>query len=763
MTESPTMPTLATQILNLARHNEVKEIEASWLEFVEKPPTETDFYTQFVQALVKNGAEEAAHNFMVMLLEALQGRSDWKLMYRILGIIAGNFPQSEAIRKFTSRALRENFSGQPNLDEMLRASKIDADSPVDQAIKRFKNFLRLSPGNVFQHKTWGEGVVKSLDLRTGKLTLDFATEKNKPMTFEGVKNFLTYLPPDHFLARRAKEPEKLWELADENPLAVIKMAVECSGRRLKQAALKQLLVGVVVPASSWNSWWTRARRELKLDAMTDFDSKGGAHAEIILRDRPKTFEEEIEDVFFDAEADLSQRVAAFQNLADAQKGKTLDPKLLGRMLKRLEEDYQIGLVGDHKMSRTDQLQSAFLAQDIRAAHDQMKGAGRAIPMPETILAEMTDFAELGDVDNVTYAMRALKHMMAREGKAGIEKAVEILPSAPIKLAQAIWRELDEEHHVELAVKALEGLFENSLENPSTYMWAVKAIVEANWNHIEDYFPISWLIPHLLDDLEMWQQTMDDPRAGKEAQATAKSLASRAKSLLQAKHFAALCRAAEAMSLDQAQRLRKSLQHHKGLSDTIKAAADKQLLLTRKDLDTAPPLSATPDSEQMLCTEKMRSIKLKELAELNTVIIPANSREIEEARQEGDLKENAGYHAAKDKQKMLMQQTLQLQEALSNVRVITAAMVNADAIAFGTAFEADNIKSGQVERFTILGRWEAVPEQNILSCLAPMVKQFLGKKVGEEITIKHPGGGETPYRIRAITNALATGEWDVKVE
>ena len=76
------------------------------------------------------------------------------------------------------------------------------------------------------------------------------------------------------------------------------------------------------------------------------------------------------------------------------------------------------------------------------------------------------------------------------------------------------------------------------------------------------------------------------------------------------------------------------------------------------------------------------------------------------------------------------------------------------------FEVTKV-SGEKEAYTVLGRWEANAERKILSYLAPLVQQFLGKKIGEEVVIQHPGGGETPYRVTAISNALASGEWDVE--
>lgn len=756
-----TMPPAAQRVLTALQHREYSEIEKHWLEMVDAPPTDADFYKKVFGGLDRAASLDTVHSIAVMLLEQLQTKSDWKLMYRILLNIPLGVESSDALRKLAARTLRENFTGTHSLDEILSASKIDGDVAVPTAIKRFRSLLRMTPGQVFQHKTWGEGVIKNLDIAGQKVLLDFPKEKGKSMTFEGVKNFLTYLPASHFLAQRVKEPEKLWAMGEENPVALIRMALEISDRVIKQSALKSLLLDAVVPQANWNSWWTRARQGLRLDPMIDFDSKGGAHAEIKLRTTPKTFEEEIHDLFFAHDAELSDKISAVIKLRDSQKDPKPDPKLLGKMLKRLDEDYQVAAL-NKKLSTAESLQMALLARDLRALNFETKYESTAVPPPEQPLSELKTFEELNDIVHVGYAMEGLRHLIHRGGDTGVAQAAEMLPKVSVKLAQAIWRELDEEHHLDTAVKALEELLNNALANPDTAFWAIKAIVDGGWNHLEDYFPITWLVPHLLDEMNDWQDTMETPSSPKAEAAAAKQLLSKVKSLLQAKHFAAICAAAEGMSLDQAQRLRKNISSHKALNETLKSGANKQLLLTRKDLDTATGATAAASAEADFhyCTAKARAEKMREMTELNSVIIPANSKEIEEARQEGDLRENAGYHAAKDKQKMLMQQTLQLQEALSSSRIMTSQNIRTDVIGFGVKFSADNQKTGTQEEYTILGRWEADADKHILSYLAPMVQQFLGKKVGEEVLIKHPGGGETPYRVLSIENALASGEWDV---
>ncbi len=748
---------LHEEILSHAREGTIEAMEEAWLKLVESPPTDSEFYARWTGLMTKADEMKTAHALLVMLLEELANREEWNVLSGIIQAVVTHWPQSPEMRGLSERALRAQHAANPSLEAMIAASKIKDGLPLDQALKRFRACLRLTPGRVYQHKSWGEGVIRSSDLLAGKITLDFPTEKGKTMTLEGVKNFLVYLPPDHYLARRATEPEKLQALGEENPSALIKVALKSSGGKLIQSDLKQLLIGKVVPESGWNSWWNRARHELRMDPMIDFDPKGGARAEIASRERPKTFEEEISDLFFASDADLESKIAAFQKLTQAQKSFTPPRALLQKMLKNLDQSYKL----EGQIAPGQKLEYAYLCEDLRKLNGDLKNEAITIPSADEIARTITDYAALNEMNQADYALRALKTLMARDGAKGTEEATRILPRASAKLAQAIWRELDEEHHLDLAATAMEKLFAQPLENPDTYLWAMKAILEGNWNHLEDYFPLSRVVPELLDGLESWKDIAESSRSSPAHVASAKQLTAKVRALLQARHFAPICVAAEKMSLEEAQSLRRSIKTHSALNEAFKSTADRQLVLTRKDLEAAPVAEVAADFHY--CTARARLEKLRELQQLNGVEIPANSREIEEARQEGDLRENAGYHAAKDKQKMLMQKSLQLQQALATARVFNAASVRTDTIGFGVRFEAEKLNNGERETYTVLGRWEADPDRHILSYQAPLVQQFLGKKAGDEILVKHPGGGETAYRVLSLSNALESGEWETAEE
>jgi transcription elongation GreA/GreB family factor len=108
----------------------------------------------------------------------------------------------------------------------------------------------------------------------------------------------------------------------------------------------------------------------------------------------------------------------------------------------------------------------------------------------------------------------------------------------------------------------------------------------------------------------------------------------------------------------------------------------------------------------------------------------------------------------------MQQSLGLQQALQNARVFDASKVQTNQVNFGVRFVAENQKKKSQETYTVLGQFETDPDRNIISYNSPFMKQFVGKKAGDEIIISHPDGSKTPYKIISIEDALAGGEWDM---
>ena len=138
---------------------------------------------------------------------------------------------------------------------------------------------------------------------------------------------------------------------------------------------------------------------------------------------------------------------------------------------------------------------------------------------------------------------------------------------------------------------------------------------------------------------------------------------------------------------------------------------------------------------------------KELAHLKEVEKPAIVEEVDIARSHGDLKENAEYHAARDKQSFIEGRILALSDLISRAVIIDPSTLEHNVVSFGSTIEL--IADDDTElSYTILGSIESNPDNGIISFYSPLSKQLLGKEEGDSITINLPTGVKT-FEIDSI--------------
>ena len=129
----------------------------------------------------------------------------------------------------------------------------------------------------------------------------------------------------------------------------------------------------------------------------------------------------------------------------------------------------------------------------------------------------------------------------------------------------------------------------------------------------------------------------------------------------------------------------------------------------------------------------------ELNELKTKGRSAIAHQIAEARDKGDLSENAEYDAAKDAQGLHELKIAKLGEALSNARVLDESTIDASIVSVLSNVTIKNKKSGQQMQYTLVSEEEADLKTGKISVNSPIGKGLLGKRVGETAEIKVPAG------------------------
>jgi transcription elongation factor GreA len=130
----------------------------------------------------------------------------------------------------------------------------------------------------------------------------------------------------------------------------------------------------------------------------------------------------------------------------------------------------------------------------------------------------------------------------------------------------------------------------------------------------------------------------------------------------------------------------------------------------------------------------------ELQELKTVQRPTIVTAIAEARSHGDIAENAEYHAAKERQGFIEGRISELEAKLANVQIINPALLDADGrCVFGATVDLEDMKSGEVVTYQIVGDDEGDIKQGKVSIGSPLARALIGKYSGDVAEVQAPGG------------------------
>ena len=116
-----------------------------------------------------------------------------------------------------------------------------------------------------------------------------------------------------------------------------------------------------------------------------------------------------------------------------------------------------------------------------------------------------------------------------------------------------------------------------------------------------------------------------------------------------------------------------------------------------------------------------------------------SKEIEVARGHGDLRENAEYHAAKEKQSHIEGRILNLNDWIARAEVIDVSKLSGDKVVFGATVKLLDVETDKEVTYTLVGELEADIKRRLISVTSPLARGLIGKAVGDLVTVQSPGG------------------------
>ncbi|MFO0553180.1 MAG: transcription elongation factor GreA [Polyangiaceae bacterium] len=155
------------------------------------------------------------------------------------------------------------------------------------------------------------------------------------------------------------------------------------------------------------------------------------------------------------------------------------------------------------------------------------------------------------------------------------------------------------------------------------------------------------------------------------------------------------------------------------------------------------------SEKVPMTPEGQARLREELKRLKESELPQVIKDIATAREHGDLSENAEYHAARERQGMIVARITHIEQSLSRAEVIDPTKINSSKVQFGAKLKLSNIDTGDELAYQIVGPEEANLDEGRISVASPLARALLGHVVGDEVKVKLPAGVRN-YEILDIT-------------
>lgn len=705
------------RFLHKKNFNRIREI---WLRLMDLVPEETEYFNQVELKVGKSLGFDKALQLLEDLFPVFSKREDWDTVISLLLKIHSYDNKTSWVRKEIIECLRKKHSDNPQLEEYVRLSNIqDSWKNLSDALEDFKKHMAYEKGNFVFHKTWGVGLIR--DIRGQEFVIDFELKRNQVMAQKMAVEALISLSKDDIRVIKAimKKDElkaKIKESVEWSLKTIIKSFDNCADMKL----IKAVLTPSVLSASEWSSWSTAARNLLK--TRPEYAAIPDKKDHFMVRSQQVTAEEKAYNMF-KSEKDFFKKVTVLNDFLEVQDGETDDFQGSNVESEYFMEIFNhfVGLAKSQKINE-EVVSSHLLVQSLVKKYPHLNpGITRTF---EEILSDV----ERPEVLYTAINNADLKREFLVQVKLNLSNWPDLFSRLfPLSPQKSIIEDLVTSGRDDVVKEMFSDIVEKYKEFKEPFVWIVRLLWDSSDFDKLSVSPEKLLI-NLIHLLEITYREINNK----------KDVINNKKISRQLQQFlfkeSNLSQFLEEAKIESVSRIYSLINDVKEIP-----ANDKQELRTQI-LSRFPELAPVQEEKAknvsvrkgILATKKMYNLKVKELQHIVDVEVPHNSKEIGEAMALGDLKENAEYHAAKEKQTLLSAATTTLTKEIESATVIEPTDIDITKIMFGTVVSLKNNSDGKTEKYTILGPWESNPEKNIISYLSPFGDKLLGNKVSENI-------------------------------
>lgn len=616
------------------------------------------------------------------------------------------------------------YESNKNAQKLIKPAGFENDEPLYVSFNKLNYLLKLKEGLLCYHETWGFGVISEVDYFYNELVIDFDRKSDHVIAFNYATESLILLKDDHILSIKHNNIDHLKDLIKNNPGEVIRLALKSYGN-MTVSRLMDRLVPDIVSENDWKKFWDAARKKLKSDASIEIPKKRSDLIELY-----EGISSEYDESWF-KQLELENNIEKlFEKFKDV-----IDKKI------SIESEVIKNILGERL---------AYIINGSPASKPEWKAEG-------FIFARLFNINPKGlDVDKILHQLIedelsiVLEKLPSRQLETLLSILIEndreeliirlrrIIQSVGFSVLNEIFSSLRKYDAEDEVIEILNNSIARRKASTSMLLWCVKSqnlldkwslvsksdlafriqeslelnlsgILLRSQNQLRDKFQQEdWLYESLGDMSE--QQRRDFMRRINEGQGWD--------------------------TLDRKSLLAKVLRKYPELQDIV-----------------TPPNSTIKKKEIPFTSSRSFRERQQQLEKIMKIDIPENSKEIEVARSYGDLRENAEFKYAKERQGLLMAQGAKLAEELEIVKPTDFNDVNRDKINVGTGVELE-FEDNSNSTYFILGVWDQDDDLKIISSETKLAKLLLGLSVGDNVNL--PDGKAIVGDIIPLTNEIK--EW-----
>ncbi|MDX2081587.1 MAG: GreA/GreB family elongation factor [Terrimicrobiaceae bacterium] len=607
------------------------------------------------------------------------------------------------------------------LTQAVESGRLDA--------KTAESLSRLAPGAFCQHKSWGFGRVAEWNLLAGQIFIDFGAKKRHPMQAVYAAETLAPIPENHILARKATDPATVKVEAVDEPVSLARRILADFGGRATPEQIIASLQPEVFDAAGAKKWWESTKKKLKADGHFQLPAK--KNEAVVLLESPVSPGQGLIEQFRVARHAKDQ-IIALDQITKALDDLANEVTELQSLAAHIEDTAQKG----RKLQPAAAVEMLIARDEIVGRHAALQLSPEAPSVADLLIAEESRLAALFAGLPASKHRRVLESFEKAFGDRWTDKALRLAQESPARLVVEIFKAFEKARKLDVLNQALARWISDRSISSEVLIWLLRERGAA----FPDLFNAE-LLAAVFSSLERDQ--------------LAEKRGSRLQDLL-IDDRELLGELIEGADRDTVRDIMRKLRLTPVFDDLSKRSLMARIVKLHPETQNLITGDA-PEERAELLTVSWPSLE-KRKADYEYLVqkeIPQNLRDINVAREQGDLRENFGFKAAKEQQRVLQRRKIEAERDLATARGTDFENPDTTQVSIGTVVTLQT-PTGP-EKYSILGAWDSAPELGIVSYKAAIGQSLLGRKPGESVELPTESG--TP-RIATIASIVAFTDHDV---